>query len=197
MREIVLATRNRHKIVELSSLFESLPLSLKSLADFPPFPEEPEEGMSFEENAAKKAASAALVLSLPCLADDSGLEVDALNGRPGILSARYAKTSPERISRLLEEMKNVPPEKRAARFVSAMALALPDGKVITKTGYCYGIIADTPRGIHGFGYDPVFILPELGKTMAELSLQEKNRISHRSEAARLMIPVIREIMKKN
>jgi len=197
VKEIVLATRNRHKIVELKSLFPSLSISIKSLEDFPEFPEEPEDGISFEENAEKKALSAARALALPCLADDSGLEVDALNGRPGIHSARYAKTNPERIAKLLGEMKNIPPEKRSARFVSAMALALPNGMVITKTGYCYGTIADTPRGTHGFGYDPVFILPDLGKTMAELSLEEKNLLSHRGHAAGLLIPIIQETMKKN
>jgi len=194
VKEIVLATRNRHKIIELMALFKSLPIPIKSLDDFPEFPEEPEDGKSFEENAAKKALSAARTLALPCLADDSGLEVDSLNKRPGIYSARYAKTNPERIARLLTEMKNVPPEKRSARFVSVMALALPDGMVITKTGYCYGMIADAPRGTNGFGYDPVFILPKPGKTMAELGLEEKNKISHRAQAARLMIPVIQEIV---
>lgn len=196
MKEIVLATRNRHKIVELKSLFQSLPIPIKSLEDFPEFPEEPEDGKSFEENAAKKALSAARALALPCLADDSGLEVDALNKRPGIYSARYAKTNPERIARLLGEMKNVPPEKRSARFVSAMTLALPDGNLITKTGYCYGMIADAARGTGGFGYDPVFILPDPGKTMAELALEEKNQVSHRGQAARLMIPAIQAILSR-
>jgi len=190
VKEIVLATRNRHKIIELKSLFQSLPIPAKSLEDFPEFPEEPEDGKSFEENASKKALSAARALALPCLADDSGLEVDALNKRPGIYSARYAKTNPERIAKILEELKNVPPGKRSARFVSAMALAFPNGAVITKTGYCYGMIADAARGTGGFGYDPVFILPDLGKTMAELALEEKNKLSHRAHAAKLMIPII-------
>ncbi|MBN1901658.1 RdgB/HAM1 family non-canonical purine NTP pyrophosphatase [Candidatus Sumerlaeota bacterium] len=190
MREIVLATHNAHKIGELIALFQTSPFALKSLDDYPPFDPGLEDGSTFEENALIKARKAAGHLSLPCLADDSGLEVDALNGKPGIHSARYASSNPERIERLLEELKNISPEKRSARFVCAMAIVRPDGAALIKTAYCYGYIAENPTGVNGFGYDPVFFIPELGKTMAELPLEAKNLISHRANAARLILPLL-------
>jgi XTP/dITP diphosphohydrolase len=190
VREIVLATHNSHKIEELTSLFQSRFIILKSLNDYPQFPPATENGSTFEENAVLKARWAAEYVGLPCLADDSGLQVEALTGRPGIFSARYAPTNPERIERLLHEMKDIPPDKRSARFVCAMAAVKPNGDAITKTAYCYGYIADKPQGMHGFGYDPVFFIPELGKTMAQISLEEKNRISHRAIAAHLILPVL-------
>lgn len=192
MREIVLATHNSHKIMELTRLFQSSSLSLKSLNDYPEFPPASEDGSTFEENAVFKARWAARHLNLPCLADDSGLQVDALDGRPGLFSARYAPTNPERIARLLEELKNIPLEKRNARFVCAMAAAKPNDDVIIKTAYCYGYIAEKPYGMNGFGYDPVFYLPDLGKTMAQLSIEEKNHISHRAIAARLILPALED-----
>ena len=193
MKQIVLSTHNSHKIIELSALFKSLPLPLKSLNDFPSFPPASEDGASYEENAVKKAVWSLRHLYLPCLADDSGLEVDFLKGNPGIHSARYADTNPERIERLLTELRGVPWEKRTARFVCCMALALPSEDIIIKTGYCHGYIINEERGSGGFGYDPVFFLPDFGKTMAELTFEQKNRISHRSRAAGFLIP---EILQK-
>jgi XTP/dITP diphosphohydrolase len=194
VRELILCTRNRHKIIELQDLLRALFLSLKSLDDFPSFPQPPEDGQTFEENATDKALHSSLALKRWCLADDSGLEVEALGGRPGILSARYAKTNPERIARLLRELEGIPPLKRTARFVCAMSLSDPEGNVVVRTGYCHGMIAHEPRGTNGFGYDPVFHLPELGKTMAELALHEKNHISHRANAARHLIPIIEKVI---
>ena len=178
--------------MELTRLFQSCSLTMKSLDDYPGFPPASEDGSTFEENAIFKARWAARHLQLPCLADDSGLQVDALDGRPGLFSARYAPTNPERIARLLQELKNIPPEKRNARFVCVMAAAKPNEDVITKTAYCYGYITDKPYGMHGFGYDPVFYLPELGKTMAQLPVEDKNRISHRARAVRLILPVLED-----
>ena len=194
MRELILCTRNHHKIIELQDLLRALFLSLKSLDDFPSFPQPPEDGQTFEENATAKALHSSLALKRWCLADDSGLEVEALGGRPGIFSARYAETNPERIARLLRELEGIPLLKRTARFVCAMSLSDPEGNVVVKTGYCHGMIAHEPRGTNGFGYDPVFHLPELGKTMAELALDEKNHISHRANAARHLIPIIEKVI---
>lgn len=196
MKELVLCTRNQHKIIELKELLRALFLSLKSLDDFPPFPKPPENGQTFEENATSKALHSSLALKRWCLADDSGLEVEALGGKPGILSARYAETNPERIARLLKELEDVPLSKRIARFVCAMSLSDPEGNVVVRTGYCYGTIANEPRGTNGFGYDPVFYIPQLGRTMAELSLDEKNHISHRAKAARQLIPIIEKVVDK-
>ncbi len=197
MRELVFATHNRHKVLELRALFHTLSIPLKSLDDFPPFTPPDEDGKTYAENAIRKATYAAQRLKLFCLADDSGLEVDALNGRPGILSARYAPTNPERIARLLRELEGVPLEKRTARFVCSVALATPSGNVIVKTGFCKGCIISDIRGKNGFGYDPVFLLPAQGKTMAELTLDEKNRVSHRSCAARMLIPCARQKSEKS
>lgn len=194
MRELILCTRNHHKIIELQDLLRALFLSLKSLDDFPSFTQPPEDGQTFEENATAKALHSSLALKRWCLADDSGLEVGALGGRPGIFSARYAETNPERIARLLRELEGIPSLKRTARFVCAMSLSDPEGNVVVRTGYCNGMIAHEPRGTNGFGYDPVFHLPQLGKTMAELALDEKNHISHRANAARQLIPIIEKVI---
>lgn len=193
MKEIVLATRNRHKIQELTFILK-LPTPLLCLDDFPPFPEPLEDGDTFEENAMKKAVETARQIDRYCLADDSGLLVDALDGRPGIYSARYADTNEKRIQRLLGELKNVPHEKRTARFMCAMCLACPDGKTFLETGTCEGTISEEPLGEYGFGYDPVFFLPQLGKTMAQLPFREKNRISHRAAAACLLLPSIEKLI---
>lgn len=191
MKELVFATHNQHKIIELTALFCELPIPLKSLDDFPPFPPDDEDEPSFELNAASKAVHSAKKIGKWCLADDSGLEVAALGGRPGIHSARYAADNVLRIQRVLKELDGVPQERRQARFVSAMALASPEGDVIIKTGYCEGVIISEMRGSNGFGYDPIFFIPQMGKAMAELSLEQKNRISHRARSAQMIIPVIK------
>ncbi|MHB8069460.1 MAG: XTP/dITP diphosphatase [Desulfobaccales bacterium] len=187
---LVMATRNAGKVRELRVLLQGLGIELLSLADFPDLPEVPEEGATFAANAATKAQEVARLTHLPALADDSGLEVEALGGRPGVFSARYAqdRTQPkvpgdaDNWRKLLEEMAGKPWEERQARFVCAIALALLDGRVFTARGECSGYIALEPRGEHGFGYDPVFWVPEYGRTMAELGPEVKNRLSHRARA---------------
>jgi XTP/dITP diphosphohydrolase len=193
-----MATRNAGKIRELRDLLDGLGIELLSLADFPDLPEIPEEGATFAENAVTKAKEVARLTRLPALADDSGLEVEALGGRPGVFSARYAqdRTQPavpsdaDNWRKLLDEMQGVPKEQRGARFVCEIALALPGGRVFTARGECRGSIALEPKGEHGFGYDPVFWVPEYGRTMAELGPEVKNRISHRARA----LAALREIL---
>jgi XTP/dITP diphosphohydrolase len=187
---LVMATRNPGKIRELRELLKGLDIQLRSLADFPELPEIAETGDTFADNAAAKAREVACQTQLPALADDSGLEVAALDGRPGVFSARYAQDvtaprapeDPDNWGKLLDELKGVPWERRQARFVCAIALALPDGRLFTARGECYGLIATAPQGGQGFGYDPVFWVPEYGATMAQLGAAVKNRISHRARA---------------
>jgi XTP/dITP diphosphohydrolase len=185
-KKLLLATNNKGKVREYQSLLKGIPYKIVTPADCGITVEVAEVGSSFEENAALKAATLAKQSDLLSLADDSGLEVDALGGEPGSLSHRYAgenATDADRITFLLSKLKNVPEKKRTAQFRCVIAIAAPDGKVELCSGSCRGVITATPRGNQGFGYDPIFFLPELGKTMAELSLEEKNRISHRARAA--------------
>lgn len=195
MIKIVIASKNQGKIKEFSSLLSILNVSFLSLLDFPEIGEIPEEGKTFAENALKKASVVAQTTGLPALADDSGLVVDALGGKPGVYSARYAgepKDDFKNIQKLLKELENVPDSQRTARFVAALCLYFPDGAVLTSEGECAGIILNEMRGSGGFGYDPVFYLPEYGKTMAELPLEVKNKISHRSRALSLLLQKIKE-----
>ncbi|MCL4504229.1 MAG: RdgB/HAM1 family non-canonical purine NTP pyrophosphatase [Deltaproteobacteria bacterium] len=187
---LVMATRNQGKLREMRQILADLKLTLLGLDDFPGLPEIPEVGASFAENAAAKAGEVMRLVRLPALADDSGLEVEALSGRPGIYSARYAldRTAPglptdeDNWRKLLEELRDVPWEQRQARFVCEIALALPDGRLLTARGECGGMIATSPQGTQGFGYDPVFWVPEYGATMAKLGPMVKNRLSHRARA---------------
>lgn len=187
---LVMATRNAGKVRELAELLRDLDVRLLSLNDFPELPEIPEEGATFAENALAKAQTVARLTGLPALADDSGLEVEALGGRPGVFSARYAQdrtgggtpTDEDNWRKLLDELREVPPEKRQARFVCEIALAWPNGRLITTRGEVAGVIALKPRGTRGFGYDPVFWVPAYEATVAELDLAVKNRISHRGRA---------------
>ncbi len=183
--EVVIATRNPGKFREIKAILSSLPLKFLSLEDFPDIPEVVEDGATFAENAGKKARTIADFTGRLTIADDSGLVVDALQGRPGVFSSRYAgekATDRKRCQKLLEEMASIPEGKRQARFVCAMAVALPGGRMEVVEGECRGWITSAPRGKRGFGYDPVFFVPEFGKTMAELAPEEKNRISHRGRA---------------
>jgi len=187
---LVMATRNAGKVRELAEILKDMGVRLQSLTDFPELPEIPEEGETFADNAAAKAQEVARLTGLPALADDSGLEVTALGGRPGVHSARYARdrtapfspTDEDNWRKLLDEMREVPDGARQARFVCEIALAWPDGRLIRARGECPGEIAREPRGASGFGYDPVFWLPEYGATVAEVGLAVKNRISHRARA---------------
>jgi XTP/dITP diphosphohydrolase len=179
---VLLASTNAHKLDELRALFGAEGPFRFELA---PRPLEVEEtGATFAENARLKAEAYVAAFGEPALADDSGLCVDALDGRPGVYSARYAPTDAERIAKLLGELKDVPEASRTAAFVCAMALVFPDGRHFEVEGRCPGVIADAPRGAGGFGYDPVFVVPGLGKTFAELTAEEKNAISHRADATR-------------
>lgn len=198
---LVIATRNPGKVRELAELLADLPVRLLSLADFPELPEIPEEGETFAANAVAKARQVATLTGLPALADDSGLEVAALGGRPGVHSARYAAdltaplppTDEDNWRKLLKELHGVPEGERQARFVCVIALALPDGRLFTTRGECPGVIATEPRGNQGFGYDPVFWLPEYQATMAEVGLEVKNRLSHRARALAEMKEVLRRL----
>ena len=194
MPKLLLATNNEAKVREYKQLLQGLPLELVSLAEQGITTRVNEVGESLEENARLKATTLAGESQLLTLADDSGLEVDALGGEPGPLSARYAgegASDKDRINYLLARLRGVPGEKRSARFRCVIAIATPDGKVELCSGECQGFITLEPRGEEGFGYDPVFYLPELGKTMAELPLEVKNKISHRGQAARQAIQLLR------
>jgi XTP/dITP diphosphohydrolase len=191
MRTLVFASSNKGKIAELQALLGDGWL-VKSAKDFPEIPEVDEDRDSFEGNSAKKAHTFAKATGLWALADDSGLVVDALDGRPGVYSARYAPTEPERITKLLAELQGVPVEKRTARFKCVLCLAQPDGSERFTTGTCEGTIGFAPAGTHGFGYDPIFVLPG-GKTMSELTRDEKSALSHRGHAFRAMLPVLESL----
>ena len=184
--KLLVATNNRGKLREYSELLKGLPLELTTLKEQGITEEVEESGSSLKQNAIHKATSYAKLSGLTTMADDSGLEVDALGGEPGPLSRRYAGenvSDKERNDYLLAKLHDVPWEKRTARFRAVIAIVTSDGKVKTTEGVCEGIIALDFKGEGGFGYDPIFYLPELDKHMAELSLAEKNRISHRAKAA--------------
>ncbi len=183
--EIVLATRNPHKAEELRDLLKDLDLEILSLSDFPEIPEVEEDSGTFRDNAIKKALIVARLTGKIALADDSGLEIDALGGRPGVLSSRFAgqeATDEENNKKVLRLLKDVPNEKRKARFRCIIAVAQPAGEVETAEGILEGEIGFRPEGKAGFGYDPLFIVPEFGKTIAQLGKDTKNRISHRAQA---------------
>jgi len=186
MRTLLLATSNPHKLEEFRAIFSDLQLRLLSLNDLQLDIDVEETGATFAENAGLKARTYAQASGILTLADDSGLEIDALGGIPGVQSARYLgrETSyEERFREILEQLKGLPMEKRTARFRCAIALAEPSGYTRVVEGVIEGLIANSPRGEHGFGYDPIFFLPELGKTFAQLAPEHKNRISHRALAA--------------
>ena len=198
-RKLLLATNNQAKVREYKSLLSSLPYELVTLAEQGLTVIVNEVGESLEENARLKATVLAASSQLLTLADDSGLEVDALGGEPGRLSARYAgenASDRERINYLLVRLNGIPWEKRTARFRCIIALATPDGKVEFCSGERQGFITFAPRGEHGFGYDPVFYLPELDKTMAELPLTLKNQVSHRGQAARQVYQVLEKLKEQ-
>jgi XTP/dITP diphosphohydrolase len=185
VKEFVLATRNRHKGEELASLLGDIGSRIRTLAEFPGSPEVEEDGETCEANAIKKAVEIARATGMTAVADDTGLEVDALGGRPGVFAARYAgeqATYEDNCRKLLQELAGVPHERRTARFLTVAAVASPDGDVQTTRGVLEGLITESCRGERGFGYDPVFYVPELGKTLAELTPEEKNRVSHRARA---------------
>jgi len=180
---LVIATRNKGKTSEIKSLLSGFPVIIRNLDDFGPIPEVKEDGETFDENAYKKASFAAKILGFPALADDSGLVVEALDGAPGVHSARYAgETVPdeERCLKILSEMNGK--SNRKAAFECVISIAVPGGAALTYEARCEGLITENLRGSNGFGYDPIFFYPPLKKTFAELTQEEKNRISHRGKA---------------
>jgi XTP/dITP diphosphohydrolase len=182
-RVLVLATRNAGKTKEIRDLLKDFPVEINNLDDFGPIPHVEEDGMTFDDNAYKKASFTAKVLGLPALADDSGLQVDALGGAPGVQSARYAgpdANDAENNEKLWREMEGK--TNRSAKFVCVISIAVPSGPALTYEAECEGLIADAPEGDKGFGYDPLFYYPPLKKTFAQMSREEKNRISHRGKA---------------
>lgn len=182
---LVLATRNEGKTEEIRALLADFPVDVKNLTDFGPTPPIEEDGETFEDNAVKKARFVAKILGFPALADDSGLMVEALGGAPGVRSARYAgenATDADNNSKLLQELEDV--ENRNAAFACVIAIAVPWGPALIYEGRCEGIITEEQVGTEGFGYDPVFYYPPVEKTFAQLSTEEKNRVSHRGEALR-------------
>lgn len=196
--KLLLATGNAHKARELSAMLGGMGLELKTLADFPSVPAVVEDGRTLIENAVKKAVEPAMLTGLWTLADDTGLEVEALGGRPGVFSARYA--GPEcdfaaNCRKVLEELDGLPGPKRTAVFRTVVALAAPDGRVQVREGRLEGRIASHPVGKNGFGYDPVFLLPEEGRTLAQLSDEEKNALSHRALALKAIMPVLTELSR--
>jgi XTP/dITP diphosphohydrolase len=186
MRALLLATTNRHKVSEYRALFSDLPFHLLSLQDIHLNLDVEETGTTFLENAELKALAYARASGLLSLSDDSGLEIDALGGAPGVYSARFAGVDtpyPERFKIILQRLQDVPMEKRTARYRAVITIAEPDGYYRSVEGALEGVIAEAPRGENGFGYDPIFLVPELGKTTAELTPEQKNQISHRGRAA--------------
>ncbi|MBE6356277.1 MAG: RdgB/HAM1 family non-canonical purine NTP pyrophosphatase [Lentisphaerae bacterium] len=192
MAYIVAATGNRHKLEEYARLMEGQNVELKSLNDYPNYTEPEENGSSFEENASIKALAACKYCDVPAFADDSGLEVEALDGRPGIHSSRYAATDAERIAKLLKELEGK--ENRRARFVCVIAIAANGEVIETFEGEVKGTILTEPRGENGFGYDPVFQPDGFDKSFAELTQEEKNRISHRADAYRKALEFVEDEM---
>ncbi len=190
--DLILATKNRGKVAELGRLLKDMDIRVLSMDDMGDLPEVLEDADTFLGNAMKKARTVAEATGIMALADDSGLEVDALDGAPGVRSARFAgaeATDAENNEKLLRKLANIPEGKRSARFRCVMVLYHPSGKWISAEGSCEGTIATVPSGSLGFGYDPVFYVPQSGKTMAQIEPDEKNRISHRGIA-------LRELKKK-
>lgn len=193
MIELIIATKNKGKAREFAEALEPLGYTVKTLLDYPQLKEIEETGTTFEENAILKAEGICEQIGKMVIADDSGLIVDALNGEPGVYSARYAgedKDDEANIDKVLNKLKDVPEKERTARFYCALAVAIPNEKTITVNGTCEGIIINERKGNNGFGYDPIFFVPELGKTMAELETEEKMKISHRGAALKKLREVL-------
>ena len=195
---VLLATSNEHKLREIRAILHAASFRLVSLHEFPGVALPPETGDTFEENAILKAVAAAHAAGIVAIGDDSGIEADALAGRPGIRSARYAgpgATDKQNLELLLHEMKDVPVERRQARFVCAIAVATPEGDVKVVRRTCEGVITRAPQGQRGFGYDPVFLIPGDGRTLAEFAPEEKDAISHRGQAVRAAASLIESALQ--
>ena len=193
---IVLATRNKNKIEEFREILKDFPVELKSLDDFGPLPEAVEDGATFDDNAYKKALHTAKILGIPAISDDSGLSVHALNNAPGVYSARYAgedATDAENCEKLLRELEGA--TDRSAHFECVISIAVPSGPALTYEGRCDGVILLEKRGTSGFGYDPLFYFEEYEKTFAELTMEEKNKVSHRGKALAELKSEIPKVLK--
>ena len=197
MTEILLATHNQNKVIEIQQIFSGESVSFSSLANFKNAPHIHEDGHSFLENAVKKATTIASWSGKISLADDSGLEVDCLNGAPGIYSARYAgeeATDQENNLKLLEMLKDIPPDQRTAQYRCVMVIGFPNGRYESAEGHCHGLISLEPHGKNGFGYDPLFYDAVLKKTFAEMDPSIKNKISHRFHALENLKPIILKLL---
>lgn len=197
MTRIVIASNNPHKVAEIRAILEGLPYQILSAADFAEFPDPEEHGATLEENARIKAVAVQRATGLWALADDSGLEVEALDGAPGVISARFAGPGcsfADNNRKLLELMRDLPEPERGARFRCVAALAKSADEVVIFSGEVHGIITRAPQGEGGFGYDPVFYVPDLGCTFAEASPEEKNRLSHRGRAFRQVADYLRRAL---
>lgn len=198
-KAVVLATRNKGKIREFTAAFEELGFEVRTIDDVVDIDEPEEIGTTFMENAELKALYYAEACGLPCVADDSGLEVDALGGAPGVYSARYAglhRSDEDNNRRLVAELVDVTPSDRTARYQCALVWATPDGQCVRATGTCEGLIQLSPMGKGGFGYDPYFYIPKLKTTMANISMEQKQAISHRGKALRALVEQLRHTIIK-
>ena len=200
MMKLVLATENQHKVAELKELLTGTSWEVLSLKDFPGLQLPPENGATFRENAAIKSQFVFAATGLPALADDSGLAVDYLDGAPGVYSARFAGEDKDAAAcnrKLLGLLDGIPPEQRTGRFISVIALTVAADNTVFVEGTCEGRIAEELGGTEGFGYDPLFYLPQLGKTMAEISMAEKNKLSHRGKAFRQILPYLKDFIEES
>lgn len=192
---LVLATTNEGKKKEIQALLKDHPVEIRTLSDFGPIPEVIEDGETFDENAYKKASFTARILGFPAIADDSGLCVEALDGAPGVYSARYAgenATDQDNVSKLLEDLKGK--ENRNASFKCVISIAVPTGAALTYEGECKGVLTQSAQGENGFGYDPIFFYPEFNKTFAQCSLEEKASVSHRGRALKEVADEMKKIL---
>jgi len=194
MLEILIATNNLGKVREIKDILDSRQIKILNMKDFPNLPKIEEDGKTYQENAFKKARKILEYTDKICLADDSGLEIDYLKGKPGIYSSRWGNSDEERINKVLKLLEGVPIDKRKAKFVCVAVLVFPDGKTYMVKEECKGVIGFQPKGENGFGYDPIFLVPEYNKTFAELGDKIKNQISHRGKAMRKMVEIINKIV---
>jgi XTP/dITP diphosphohydrolase len=191
--DLVIATSNQNKLKEFTALLKDYRVALLSLKDYPQIPEIVEDGKTFRENALKKATVVARATGKLTIADDSGIEVEALGGKPGVYSARFAgngAADAANNAKLLQELRGVPADKRGASFKCVLCIATPEGETAFVEGVCRGVIIDALRGQHGFGYDPVFLVPEYHQTFSEMPPEQKNRISHRSRALKKLLDIL-------
>jgi len=196
MLEILIATNNLGKVKEIKDILDSPEIKILTMEDFPHLPKIDEDGKTYQENAFKKARKISEYTGKICLADDSGLEIDYLKGKPGIYSSRWGNSDEERINKVLKLLENIPKNKRNAKFVCVVVLVFPDGKIYMVKEECKGNITFNLKGEHGFGYDPIFLVPEYNKTFAELGDKIKNQISHRGKSIRKIANILNDLIVK-